>query len=574
MSDALNQLIRGPAATFNAGGAVQVNPLAAVMAGNQAAQEEFKTRGLQAQQALGNILQQSTDPNGNVDYQDAQRRAAAAGPVVQMGMQSYLTNNAQLRGAQINQAGALHSLVGNMAASLMNDPSDENLAKIRASAATQLPPSALTEIDRIGALPPEQRGAEAYKHVVANLDTLHQLATTPYGMPESVDTGAGGRVPVQTSPRTPWSSGGASVLSGGVGMGMTQAQLDQPYTYTDENNNVVHTTVGEHLKTMGITPQVGGNQIGGGQPGGAPRTPPPAGTPGSNTPPPPPAGTTARPARPPASTAPATGPQPPQTTPPTTTPPATTTEPTPPPPAGKSIGGPKAGSDVDIAAYKAAQAAMPDQQRSLQAGTAALQAIQLARTGPGTGTSNAMKAFMVAQGIGGADAIDGSTEQYQIARKNLLRFAQSNGGKVGTDLGLSTQLESNPNVDTLLNSVNDHILKQDIGLARQRIAQTMTAPGQGGTGKTEFGQGMGEHVQNFTAKTDPVAFAWDLLTPAERQEHLDQIAKQEGGHAKWERSMKIARDTGAWSRPATPPPAPRAATPPPPNPLTPPSAPY
>ena len=129
-SNALLQKLGG-VPTFNAGGAVQVNPLAAISAGNAAAQQEYQTRGLQAQQAIGQIIQQSTDANGNVDYQDAQRRAAAAGPIVQMGMQSYLTNNAQLRGAQINQAGALHSLVGGMSASLMLDPSDDNLAKIR-----------------------------------------------------------------------------------------------------------------------------------------------------------------------------------------------------------------------------------------------------------------------------------------------------------------------------------------------------------------------------------------------------------------------------------------------------------
>src|SRR4249920_1799850 len=67
----------------------QVNPLAAITAGNQAAQAEFQTRGMQAQQALGNILQMSTDANGNVDYQKAHTLAAQAGPVVQMGMAKF-----------------------------------------------------------------------------------------------------------------------------------------------------------------------------------------------------------------------------------------------------------------------------------------------------------------------------------------------------------------------------------------------------------------------------------------------------------------------------------------------------
>jgi hypothetical protein len=195
---------------------------------------------------------------------------------------------------------------------------------------------------------------------------------------------------------------------------------------------------------------------------------------------------------------------------------------------------------------------MPDMKRNEAAGLAALKALELAHTGPGTGNVNAVKAFMIAQGIPGSGMLDtGSAEAYQLARKNLLRFAQSNGTKVGTDLGLATQIESNPNVDSMLNNVNDHILKQDLGLARQRMAQQLTAPDKG-TGKTDFGVGQGEHVKNFTSQTDPVAFAWDLLDENERGAHLAQIAKQEGGMEKWRRSMKIARDTGLIKVPTAP----------------------
>jgi len=129
-----------------------------------------------------------------------------------------------------------------------------------------------------------------------------------------------------------------------------------------------------------------------------------------------------------------------------------------------------------------------------------------------------------------------STEAYQIARKNLLRFAQDNSGRVGTDLGLATQLESNANVETMLNSANEHILKQDIGLGRQRIAQTLEAP----TG----GVGMGKHLQNFTNNTDYRAFAWDLYTDAERAAITAEAAKSKATLDKLDNSLEIAAKHG------------------------------
>jgi hypothetical protein len=223
--------------------------------------------------------------------------------------------------------------------------------------------------------------------------------------------------------------------------------------------------------------------------------------------------------------------------------------------------GQQQGIEADVTGYKNAQQAMPDQQRNLVAGESALQALQLAQSGPGTANVNRMKSFLLAQGID-LGAIDpNSTVAYEIARKNLLRFAQSSATRSGTDLGLATQLQSNANVDTMLPQANEHILKQDIGLARQRIAQTLTAPA-GGTGQSEFGNGYGQHVQNFTAQTDPVAFDWDLLTPAERQAHLDEISKTQGGMDKWRRSMRIARDTGVLQLPAAPQQTGPAPTPP------------
>jgi len=528
MADDLNSLLqanRSASVLQGIANPAQVNPLAAMNSAAQTAGNVFQVRQLQAQQALGNILQQATGPEGVVDHQRAQALAAQAGPGVQMGMQSFLTNNSALRGAQTKQAGELHGLVGSMGASLMNDPSDANLAKIRAGAvAVGLPPSALAEIDRIAALPAAQRGAEAYKHVVANIDALGQLARGGLPTPQMMDVG-GRSVPVAVQGGTPWTPGSATVQQGGVGLGLTPAQLAQPVSYTGANGVTVNTTLGEHLTTMGVNIPQGGGQIGGA--GGAPTGPPSALPVNQNAPGcrPRPAATTEKPAlMPPPATAAAA-------------------------PAGKSIPGPLPGQEADTTAWQAGNAAMDPMKARETAGVAALQALELAHTGYGTPGVNRVKAFMIAQGIPGAGLIDqGGVEAYQLARKQLLRFAQDSSKTSGTNLGLETQLASNANVESMLNATNEHILKQDLGQLRQRMAMQLTAPNRG-IGGTEFGSGHGEHTKNFLPQTDPVAFAWDKISPEERAAHLAQIENNPTAKARWMRSMRIARDKGIISVP-------------------------
>ena len=191
-SNALQALQKlGGVPTVPVGGQVMVNPLAAITAGNQAAQQEFETRGLQAQQALGQIVQQATDENGNVDFQKAHRMAASAGPMVQMGMMKFAQDASALKGAQIEQASASHTFVSRLAASGVEDSSDANWANIRAQAVNaNAPPQVIAEIDRIRALPEDQRSGVAMQHLknnLAALDSLQQIqgkqqtVTTPGG---------------------------------------------------------------------------------------------------------------------------------------------------------------------------------------------------------------------------------------------------------------------------------------------------------------------------------------------------------------------------------------------------------
>ena len=304
MGDSLNALLQNQRASTVLQGIAnppQVNPLADIQAGTSVASNIYDLRAKQAQQAWGQILQQSTDPNGNVDYQKAQS-LAAQNPVAAMGMQTNLANNANLRGAQINQTSGLYDLIGRASASLMNDPSDANIENIRGSLTSAgAPPGALTELDRIKALTdPNARRAAAYQHINAALDGQGMLARG--GLPAPQLQNVGDKiVPTTTVPPTPYVPGGTTVGSGGVTVGPqpgTTTQSVEPYDAQgiiprDANNVPTRTPTGYGTFTRPITavPGInpGGQQVTPGQSGSAPSVAPPA----------PPKGNTVRPAKPP-----------------------------------------------------------------------------------------------------------------------------------------------------------------------------------------------------------------------------------------------------------------------------------
>jgi hypothetical protein len=131
MSDTLNSLLsanRSSSVLQGIANPAQVNPLAAINSAAQTAGNVFQVRQLQAQQAIGDILQQSTDPTtGMVNYPEAQRRAAAAGQGVQMGMAKFLQDTSGLRGSQQTQAVNHINNTALAQASILFDPSDENI---------------------------------------------------------------------------------------------------------------------------------------------------------------------------------------------------------------------------------------------------------------------------------------------------------------------------------------------------------------------------------------------------------------------------------------------------------------
>ena len=183
----------------------------------------------------------------------------------------------------------------------------------------------------------------------------------------------------------------------------------------------------------------------------------------------------------------------------------------------------------DIKARTDASMAAPDQRKNLQAGENAFEALRMAGnyTGAGTGTAAALYSWLQARApqwaIPQGEMTD--TAWRQVLAKNLLRFAQESGLRMNTDLGMSEALKGTANADTILPNANREILINDIGNARQRLAQTLLMPSPSGDGAVV------SHFQNYTSDTDPRAFAWDLRSADERQAIEDEVAKDKSGKA-------------------------------------------
>jgi hypothetical protein len=184
--------------------------------------------------------------------------------------------------------------------------------------------------------------------------------------------------------------------------------------------------------------------------------------------------------------------------------------------------------------YTDAATAVPDQQKRLIAGESALQALDIAKTGPGTGTVGKAKAFFEAQGITAPPQGTMSDVDYrQVLVKNLLRFAQDKSKSTGTDLGLETQLHSNANADDMLPNANRHVLVQDLGILRRDMGQTATMP---------KGAAAIDHVKSFAADIDPRAFATKYMTPDEISTMVKGMGTKE--REKFVKSLKVANDSG------------------------------
>jgi len=391
---------------------------------------------------------------------------------------------------------------------------------------------------------PKDRVQYAYRHGLAALDAQAAMNRSPFGQTTLTQFG-GTTAPTTLVQPSPYGTGGVTV---GGGIAHTQ---DPGTYYTPQQSVIMYDANGQPTTDPAkavrsvpiVTPR--GPAMGAPPPGSVAPAPPTAPLPTGYQPRP-----NAQPQPSPTPTP--RGPNQAATTPAPSSAPAPSPAPQPSPATAPVITGLPTGTEqaagTDVAKYQEAQNVLPSQQTNLIAGKAALDALKLARTGPGTSFVNQVKAFAQAQGLDiwrdpqTNTVPTDPTVAYQVARKNLLRFAQGNGSRIGTDLGLATQLESNPNVDQMVNAANDQVLKKDMGVARRNVAATLEAQ-SGDVGKSR-GVGWADHIAKFTNETDPVAFAWDLLTGDERNRHIAEVSKVKGGLDKLDKSLELAAKHG------------------------------
>ena len=507
----------GGVPTLTAGDQVLVNPLAATMVGNQAAQEVFKTRGLQAQQALGNILQQSTDPNGNVDYQKANSLAAAAGPVVQMGMRAAAESNSTLRGQQIAQAGAMNNLMAMHGMTLMKDPSDASVDAVFDNLAANGVPADVVarERARVLAMSPADRQSHAYQEGLAHLDQMRQVL----GQTTQQQYGDVSRATTVTQP-TP-NQPGSTVVSGapithGPPAGSTTPSVE-PF---DEQGQIPRDARGVPIRTPktwqtttvpvtavpGVT--TGGQQSGGGPgPGPAPRSSAP-----SVTVPPPPAGNTSRPSAPPPGTGAGGGGGATQPTPPATQPPTGGAGGSGPPIVTAPPQGQPEQRTANMKAYTEDQAAVPAAVTQAQNTAHAYDALSLLKklnseTGKNADTINAVRSRLSTLGLLPQGSVNIQTLQELFTKYTEKSMLDAAGGS-STNMGKEMAEKSSPG--TLLGmQTNFEVLRNNLAKTLQTIAAQKSHEDPTGGGYLDY-------RAKVATTTDPRGFVWNMYDPEEQ----------------------------------------------------------
>jgi hypothetical protein len=180
MADDLNALLsanRSASVLEGIANPAQVNPLAAFNSAATAAGNVYDLRAKQAQQAIGDLLQQSTDENGNVDYPKFHRLAAQAGPVVQMGMIGALKDTSNLRSQQISNTAGHMALLGTASMTVANNPSDANVHAVFDNLAANGMPKDGVERERARwlAMSEDERRQNAYRVGLTNLTGLQRV---------------------------------------------------------------------------------------------------------------------------------------------------------------------------------------------------------------------------------------------------------------------------------------------------------------------------------------------------------------------------------------------------------------
>lgn len=281
MSGSTNALSSGSGILGILSSADVVNPLAAIKSAADTSYAVNQVQQQRAQQAAGQAFLdsiQNGQPNQSafLSNMKANPTSAMAALAAANSGQTLDTNTYNLHNARINGA------MASMAQLIADNPGGVPADKMHAVIDQELQQSNIT---------PEMAQAlhgQVTNNGMANTGLL--LRGLNHGMeaktaldtvkPAPVMQDVGGQIvtvqPSAQSASSPTSS--LSVGSGGVTLGLSPAQLAQPYEYTDGKGVKHSTTVGEHLTTLGITIPSGGQQTGGGGPAsvvpGRPPAPP------------------------------------------------------------------------------------------------------------------------------------------------------------------------------------------------------------------------------------------------------------------------------------------------------------
>lgn len=268
MSDLVNALQEASGGGGSLPKPVVVNPLAAMQGAAQTAQSVYGVREKQAQQAVGDILQQATGPDGTIDYPKAQALAARAGPIVQMGMASFLKDASALKGAQMQQGVGRNAAVGNaIVGALTGDDAglhDRVAAGLRGLIANGvMTPDEATKWALTMPNDPAQI-RQRLEQLRISLAPPDQQETNIYGTRGTINTGTGTQGVVQA----PASRGGGITPGGAViPHGLTPEQEAEIVEVTDTRktlpdgspnpnyNQKVPMTRGDLLRSAGIDPR-------------------------------------------------------------------------------------------------------------------------------------------------------------------------------------------------------------------------------------------------------------------------------------------------------------------------------
>ena len=139
-------------------------------------------------------------------------------------------------------------------------------------------------------------------------------------------------------------------------------------------------------------------------------------------------------------------------------------------------------------------------------------------TGPGTGTVNQIKSFLLAQSpdvlkqfLPGVDP--NKIASYDEAVKYLAQYAMNQPGAANSDMHLGLAQVANASTH-ISNQAAQQVVQNALGLERMRQAATLqfndTHPPGSGAQYDRF-------LSTFATANDPRGFSWDTQTPAQRQ---------------------------------------------------------